>query len=334
MISYSEDAQGLVEAVLANLREKKNSALESLLAVLISFLMSRGYILDKRLFISILSLDSELSNILTALCNYLLNCPVGQFLGLASCISGPDLQIGAPRKAATRKPTNPLNNHKSRRVAALLDSCSVYDGKIECSWRSNITSNAKALLQQLFSMVCEEYAGNISETWEKHDLLRAAFLFPSLDPPKFLKHIADGKQQFNVTSTVPLIDALLGSLDLADIPNINLWLLGVFEHLTRRFAEDAVLSTETLLLTMKLGKFLGRNKIKVTEAVPRATLNALIEAALQMHIDNSEVVCFIARVISLASPKVDCNLYNLNHGNANTSIVHRRSQDFAHHFRT
>ena len=138
---------------------------------------------------------------------------------------------------------------------ALLQAYSVAgDGDAEFTWTESADEEVKAKLQSIFNTAQKELLDSALDLAQVDVLLRAVSLFPTLDREQVLKHIATDRKRGTLTeNTVALVGALIeGSKDAAK-PEMKRWFLMVFDYLTRRFVEDAVLTGKVTALTKALG---------------------------------------------------------------------------------
>jgi nucleolar pre-ribosomal-associated protein 1 len=79
----------------------------------------------------------------------------------------------------------------------------------------------------------------------------------------------------------------------------------IFNYLTRRFAEDELLSEKVLSFTKQLSKLFAREAIDLSVLVSRGVLNSVLEAGLQKHINTPQVVHFASTMISQLPVRVN-----------------------------
>ncbi|KAA8908375.1 hypothetical protein FN846DRAFT_898598 [Sphaerosporella brunnea] len=193
----------------------------------------------------------------------------------------------------------------SERISALLEAYSEEnDDSMGFAWSPSAGETVRAKLQRVFNTAQPILLESASDASQVNVLRRAASLFPTLDREQALQHVAKNRKRSTLTeNTIALIDALVEDSDDASTPEMKGWFLMAFDHLTRRFAEDAVLAPKVTTFAKALGKFLARREVTLDKLVPRSTLNAALEAGLQKHIAIPEVVCFATNVVVLSSPK-------------------------------
>lgn len=156
--------------------------------------------------------------------------------------------------------------HLAQYLAALLEGFSVPTkdtGRFE--WDKSTTGEAKRKMEKLFDAAqTSMFEGPIDAT-QAELLQRAASLFSSLDRHGVLKKVTSDNRSSSLTAkTVTLLETLIKDIDFAESEptELRVWLLMVFDHLTRRFSEDQTLSEKTLGFTKQLGRFRKTKLIK------------------------------------------------------------------------
>ncbi|KAI5849196.1 hypothetical protein BZA05DRAFT_85437 [Tricharina praecox] len=189
--------------------------------------------------------------------------------------------------------------------SALLQAYSVAgEGDAAYTWAESADEEVKTKLQRIFEATQKELLESALDLTQVNVLLRAASLFPSLDREQVLKHIATDRKRSALTeNTVALVGALLQDSNDAAKPEMKRWFLMVFDYLTRRFAEDAVLTGKVAAFAKALGGLIARKEIKLENIIPKSTLNAVLEAGLEKHINVPEVVYLAVNLVSLSSQK-------------------------------
>jgi len=139
--------------------------------------------------------------------------------------------------------------------SALIKAYSVAcDGDAEFAWADSADEEVKAKLQSIFDTTQKELLTSALDVAQVDVLLRAVSLFPSLDREHVLRHISTDRKRSALTeNTVTLVNALLEDSNDATKPEMKRWFLMVFDHLTRRFAEDAILSCKVIAFAKALG---------------------------------------------------------------------------------
>ena len=86
-------------------------------------------------------------------------------------------------------------------------------------------------------------------------------------------------------------------------------------------------------MTVGAGEIIVRKAIKLENVIPRSTLNAVLEAGLEKHINAPEVVCLAVNLVSLSSPKsLDlAKLLQIVLGHANNPLTQRDTIEDVHH---
>ncbi|RPB06082.1 hypothetical protein L873DRAFT_1660546 [Choiromyces venosus 120613-1] len=182
-------------------------------------------------------------------------------------------------------------------LMALLESFSI-PGKdtTRFEWTVKASAETRDQLDKIFARFQVNLYENHLSPEQVNLLQRAASLLPSLDKTKALQNIIQDNRRSNLTAkTVDLIGSLIDSREIADIRS---WVLMVLGFLTRRFAEDELLSGKVLMFTKRLGELLAQERIDLSTSAPRAALNAVLESGLQKHIDIPEIVYFVSVMVS------------------------------------
>lgn len=148
--------------------------------------------------------------------------------------------------------------HLARYLAALLEGFSMpkEDG-IMYEWDESADAEVRQRLQRLFSAAQGGMFDGPPDASQVELLQRVASLFTSIDRKRVLKQVISDNRRSSLTAkTVALLNTLTREMDPVESESAELrsWLFMVFDHLTRRFAEDERLSEKTVGFTKQLGK--------------------------------------------------------------------------------
>lgn len=141
------------------------------------------------------------------------------------------------------------------RFAALLEGNSRYiSEENKYIWSPSTSSVHKEKLREHFIQLQNQFLGeNLSES-QFHFFLCSASLLPGIDQKAILDRITGDRKKSNLwASKVLLIDKIVESTEDLFSTKMKAWFLFSFDHLTRRFAEDSVLSQKVLDFAKGLG---------------------------------------------------------------------------------
>lgn len=216
-------------------------------------------------------------------------------------------KVGTVRNLVLSSLPRILGSHKSPRntshyLVALLEVFSSPVGESgRFKWATTAGDDVRLKLDSAFSEFQDALYESPLDLVQIRVLQRAASLLPSMDKEKALRQATYNKGGSLTSNTISLIGSLV---DIGNATELRGWLLVVFDYLTRRFAEDELLSERVLCFTKQLGKFLAHETIDLPVLVPRVALNAALEAGLQKHINVPQVVYFASIAVSQLSVKV------------------------------
>ena len=270
-----EDAKRLIERLLSMSSLSRNGALPRLLEFMLHLSVERGNVIPIDLISRLLTPDAMTPRISSALVAYISGTEAGHLQGINYPEStGPEQmavvcslipKLPAIRDIALKRLDTEIRAGKTvpklgERISALLEVYSVTaEDSTNFAWIPTASESIRARLQNAFDFAQKELLQAAPDAPQVSVLRRAVSLFPTLDRKGALKHIASNKKRSSLTdNTVALLDALVrssddGGDDDATTPEMKGWFLMVFDHLTRRFAEDAVLSGKVTALAKALG---------------------------------------------------------------------------------
>ncbi|KAI5805135.1 hypothetical protein EDC01DRAFT_610333 [Geopyxis carbonaria] len=192
------------------------------------------------------------------------------------------------------------------RFAALLEGHSRYvSEENKFIWDPATSPVHKAKFLENYIRLQNQFLDeNLNET-QLRFFLCAVCLLPGIDQKAILDRITGDRKKSNLwASTVLLINKIVESPEELFSAKMKAWFLFSFDHLTRRFAEDSVLSEKVLDFAKRLGSFIEHRQIALDKLVPRTALNAVLEAAIVKHIQVKETVYFSTAVISQSPSKI------------------------------
>lgn len=190
----------------------------------------------------------------------------------------------------------------SHYMSALLEAYSTGVSAHESTWDATVKEAEKEELRLIFDKVKEQLISELPAPGPATALCRAVKLFPTLDKSFIHAGVSRRKKKGSFSpEMVSLVDALLQA-ENADVGNAS-WLLLAVDHLTRSFAEQEDLNPKAVEFCEQLEKLLQRNK-SATSMIPRAALNAMLEAAFEKHLQVLQVVKLTARLVSQATAKL------------------------------
>ncbi|KAI5785180.1 ribosome 60S biogenesis N-terminal-domain-containing protein [Pyronema domesticum] len=321
LVYSADNVNNLVEKLCSKPARFADGTLAQLLGYIIHLSAERGDVIDIKHISQMIKPEIMTTKVSSALVAYIAATDAEEFEGFSyPAKAGPEHmavicalipKLPVVQEAAIKQLDKELKSGKTapmliERVSALLEvysEATETEGKYE--WVESADDDAiKSKLLNAFNIAQKELLESAPDVSQVNVLRRAVSLFPTLDKEGVLKHIAANRKRSALTdSTVSLVEALIDSSDEAAVPEMKAWFLMVFDHLTRRFAEDAVLSEKVTALAMALGKFLARKEINLEKVIPRGTINAVIEAGIQKHISVPEVVYLAVSIASFASAK-------------------------------
>lgn len=148
-----------------------------------------------------------------------------------------------------------------------------------------------------------------------HSFHRAASLILHLDTKDILRSMLADKQRSNVTpERVSFISSLWPrnfdkGAHRGSSSKRKDWLLMMTDNLTRRFGEESILTQRSISLAKEFSALLKENNVALSEWVPRGSLNALLEAAVEKKIGVDVVVELAAVVASQAGAEVSLTFH-------------------------
>lgn len=269
-----EDAKRLIERLLSMPSLSRNWALPQLLGFMLHLSVERGDVIPIDLISYLLKPDAMTPRISSALVAYISGTGAEHLQGLGYPESTAPVQIAvvcslipklpAIRDTALERLDKEVLAGKampmlSERISALLEVYSVTaEDSLGFAWIPTASEPVKAKLWNAFDFAQNELLQAAPDASHVNVLRRAVSLFPALDRRGALKHIASTRKRSTLTdNTVALLDALMRNSDDGDgdatTPEMKGWFLMVFDSLTRRFAEDTVLSDKATALAKALG---------------------------------------------------------------------------------
>jgi hypothetical protein len=258
LLCSSEDISSLVKRLSIEPSLSSDGMLSQLVAFILHLSTERGNIIDVTFINLLLQADNMASRISSALVAYISTAEPGDLEGIrypkaehpaVVCALIPklpgirDTALGVVGRSLQE---GSMVMMLSERLSALLEAYSVErTDSVGFAWSSSADENVKAKLQRIFNAAQAAILESASDASQANVLRRAASLFPSLDREQVLQHVAKNRKRSALTeNTVALIDALVEDSDDASTPEMKSWFLMVFDHLTRRFAEDTVLTSK------------------------------------------------------------------------------------------
>ncbi|KAF8251300.1 hypothetical protein K440DRAFT_91482 [Wilcoxina mikolae CBS 423.85] len=315
----SEDVNNLVARLCSEPSCFRHRTLPQLLEFILHLSVERGDVVDVKFINCLLKPDIITAPVSAALVAYVsgtraeylqgIDCPEATASEQLAVVCSLIPKLTTIRDAALYRLDEEIRaGHTtlmlSERMVALLEAYSVAaEDSAEFHWASHTNDTIKVKLQNAFDVSQNLLLQAVPNASQVNVLRRAVSLFPSLNHKEVLKHIA--KRGALTDYTVALVATLLEKSSDAFTSEMKGWYLMAFNYLTRRFAEDVVLSNMVTAISMVLGKFLARKKVKLEIVIPRTTLNAVLEAGLLKHINVSEVVFFVVNVVSLSLKSLD-----------------------------
>jgi hypothetical protein len=269
LLYNSQDVNRLVKQLSNESSIGSDEMLSQLVAFLLHMSAERGDVIDAAFIDRLLQADSMTSRVSSALVAYISAAESDNIHGIVYpkaaqgeqlaviCALIPKLQgirdaaLKAVDKSLSVGPVLML----SERISALLEAYSVEnEDSTGFTWSSSADESVKSKLQRVFNAAQTVMLESAADASQVNVLRRAASLFPSLDREQALQHVAKNRKRSVMTeNTVALIDALVEDSDDASTPEMKSWFLVAFDHLTRRFAEDAVLAPKVTAFAKALG---------------------------------------------------------------------------------
>lgn len=252
-----------------------------ILALLLQQLSSRGQYLPLQYLETLLATGDAPKTFYNALAGYILSVPKEEIEDLdiehyhmdfeaelhewmVSLDCALIRQVKSVREAALSTLDANLRNgknipHLERHVSTLLASFAVpREDAAGFEWEKSAASEIKEKMERLFSVIQDKMFENPPDAPQIEVFLMAASLLNSMDKNRLLKFItSDNRRSTFTANTTALINVLIRDMNSGEAESVELrnWLLMVFDHLTRRFAEDKTLSDKILDFTKQLGMF-------------------------------------------------------------------------------
>lgn len=269
LLYTSADVNCLLARFCSEPSRYKEGTLPQLLEFILHLSVERGHVIDVNLISRLLKPDIITPRVSSALVAYISGTKIEDLQGINCFETTVPEQMAVVYSLIPKLKTirdvalNRLNEEiqagstllLTERVSALLEVYSVaIADSTNFDWATCANGTIKTKLQIAFNVTQKELLQTAPNTHQVNVLQRAISLFPSLNRKDFLKRIATNRMRSALTdSTVALVDALVEKSDDAYISEMKGWFLMVFDHLTRRFAEDAVLSDKVIAIAMALG---------------------------------------------------------------------------------
>ncbi|KAF8533077.1 ribosome 60S biogenesis N-terminal-domain-containing protein [Trichophaea hybrida] len=318
----SEDINNLVARLCSEPSCFRHRIFPQLLVFILHLSVERGDVVDVKSINHLLKPENITAPVSAALVAYVsgtkaehlqgIDCPVATTSEQVAVVCSLIPKLTTIRDAALYRLDEEIRaGHASlmlsERILALLEAYSVaVEASAEFRWASHTNYTTKVKLQNAFDISQNLLLQAVPNTSQVNVLRRAVSLFPSWNHKKFLKHITTNTKRGALTDhTVTLVATLFEKSGDAFTSEMKGWYLMVFNYLTRRFAEDVVLSDKVTAISMAFGKLLAQKKVKLENTIPRTTVNAVVEAGMLKHINVSQVVFFVVNVVSLSHKSLD-----------------------------
>ncbi|GAO51516.1 hypothetical protein SAICODRAFT_22400 [Saitoella complicata NRRL Y-17804] len=209
----------------------------------------------------------------------------------------------------TQNGMDATNKHLLAVFETVLDDASVNtnESAVRYSWVESISPALKAALEKVVRASVDHLfdaflAGNTDEQ-DCHVLCKAIDLSPSLDRVEKIKLVlGQDRPSLLTASFVKVLRALREGVIERDVrSSLAGWYNTVAKRLTRRFAEDDVLSDEVLDFLTEMDIFLRGTKVPFASTIHRGLLDPVVEAGLRNHITVLPVMKFLTTVVFDAS---------------------------------
>lgn len=220
-------------------------------------------------------------------------------------------------------------------VSALLEISSAHrDGKYV--WKDTVDYETRGTLATALERKKQEFVAPefLSKHPEMLDVFRkTSTLFPEIEMEAILQLILKDAHRDTITSeTVRFVSSLLAS-NTRKAKNEELktakkrWLLMMVDHLTRRFGEEKILSEKSTSLARSFAELVKENNIVLSEWVPRGSLNALLEAAVEKKIGVEEAIELLGVIVNKEDAKsLDlAKLLQMILGNSKNPLISREN---------
>ncbi|KAF8469027.1 ribosome 60S biogenesis N-terminal-domain-containing protein [Kalaharituber pfeilii] len=223
-------------------------------------------------------------------------------------------------------------------LSALLDKLSVPHGRV-FRWKEIVSVDTKQILGDALEKN-KPCIKSLDHPAIANLLQKATSLFPAFDAGSILQRVLADKQRENLSpEKIKLVSALMSGAMKEKLKNTvekegKGWFFLIVDHLTRRFGEEKVLSEKSTCLTKEFSMLLRENKMTLSEYVPRASINALLEAAVEKKINADEVIELAAIIADrLEAKDLDLSkLFQMILGNTKNPLAFRQiSVDSIHY---
>lgn len=270
MLYSPEDVSNLAERLSSESSLIRDETVSQLFAFILHRSAERGDIIGANVIHRLLKAKTMSSRVSSALVAYISAVDAEELQGISYykaatpehtavvCAMIPKVEVVRNKSLAQLEKNLQAGNTVqmlSECFSALLQAYSVAgEGDAAYTWAESADEEVKTKLQRIFEATQKELLESALDLTQVNVLLRAASLFPSLDREQVLKHIATDRKRSALTeNTVALVGALLQDSNDAAKPEMKRWFLMVFDYLTRRFAEDAVLTGKVAAFAKALG---------------------------------------------------------------------------------
>lgn len=141
--------------------------------------------------------------------------------------------------------------------AALVEAYSTHNSDLnKYVWNDSADADVQGHLSNILRTILPHLLEEPLDQSQVELFVRAASLIDVFDKEEMLAHIAKDRKKANLSDRlVALLEVLIQDEDEIEATGMKSWFLMAFDHLTRRFAEDAVLSAKVLGFAKALGKF-------------------------------------------------------------------------------
>ncbi|TGZ83023.1 hypothetical protein EX30DRAFT_339263 [Ascodesmis nigricans] len=185
--------------------------------------------------------------------------------------------------------------------AALVEAYCDHDEETDkYTWCSDADADVQDDLSKILRIIWPQLLEKPLDVAQIELFIRVASVIDVVDKNALLAHIAKDRKRGNLSDRlIGLLDVVLDDDDEIEATGMKGWFLMVFDYLTRRFAEDQSLTPKAVTFAKTLGRLLVKKEISLEKVVPRITLNAIVEAALEKHIGVQEIIEFVVTLITL-----------------------------------